>query len=155
MKDSKSDENKQQIIRLTSVDLDGKVGNELTKLVYGEYIDMLPSIYGLLCFVYENHFYLYNPDMQEFVSLLEGSSSPCDDHGAGFGYVISTKEYKVVHMFTRSESSIGLDIGCEILTLSNGDAACSCSWKVIDQCCPYPITDCALLINNHYYKNNI
>ena len=47
---------------------------------------------------------------------------------------MSTKEYKVVHMFTQSESSYSYNIGCEILTLSNGDEASSRPRKVIDQC---------------------
>ena len=40
MNDSKTDENEQQLIHLTSMDLDGKVGNELMTSIYGEYIDM-------------------------------------------------------------------------------------------------------------------
>ena len=151
MNDSKNDDNEQQLIHLTSMDLDGKVGNELMTSIYGECIDMLPSGHGLICLFYENHFYLYNPATQEFVSLVEGSLSPCNDHGAGFGYVMSTKEYKAVHMFTQSESSTGFNIGCEILTLSNGDEASSRPWRVIDQCCPYGVTGCALLVNNVFY----
>ena len=65
--------------------------------------------------------------------------------------VMSTKEYKAAHMFTQSESSSSYNIGCEILTLSNGDEASSCPWKVIDQCCPYPVTNYALLVNNVFY----
>ena len=70
------------------MDLERKVVKELTKHIDGEYIDKLPYGYGLICFVYENYFYLNNHGTKEFVSLVEGLSSPCNDHGAGFGYVM-------------------------------------------------------------------
>ena len=62
--------------------------------------------------------------------------------------VMSTKGYKAEHMFSQSESSSSYNIGCEILTLSNGDGASSRPHKVIDQCCIYPVTNYALLVNN-------
>lgn len=38
---------------------------------------------GLIRFVYENHFYSYNPTTQELIckNLVKGSSSPCDHDG--------------------------------------------------------------------------
>ena len=36
--------------------------------------------------------------------------------------------------------------------MSNGDEASSLPWKIIDQCCPYPVTNCALLVNNVFYQ---
>ena len=62
------------------MDLERKVGKELTKHIDREYIDKFPSSYGVICFVSENYFYLYNPATKEFVSLVEGLSSPYNDH---------------------------------------------------------------------------
>ena len=73
------------------MDLERKVGKELNKLIDGEYIDKFPSGYGLICFVYENCFPLYNPATKEFVNLVEGSSSPCNDHGAGCGCYVNKR----------------------------------------------------------------
>ena len=73
------------------MDLERKVGKELTKHIDGDYIDKMPSGYGLIYFVYENYFYLYNPTTKEFVSLVEGSSSPCNDHGACCGCYVNKR----------------------------------------------------------------
>lgn len=145
-----------QLVRITAMDLQGMTQYVFRMPVRGNF-EMLPSNHGLVCFNNHGDFYIYNPSAQKFCNIPQASPSTCQEMNSSFGYLPSTKEYKLVHMYDRSFSLFSYDIGCEIYTLSatttspevvTSQQPC---WKQIKQACPYLVEGMGVLVNNAFY----
>lgn len=113
---------------------------------------LLPSKSDLVCFAAENSFYVCNPSTQEFVKLPDPSCCTSRELNAGFGYISSTNEYVLIHLFDRSLDLSGdSDFACEIIRLNDGASAANCSWKVVDSYCPYVLRGWGVLVDNVFY----
>lgn len=116
-------------------------------LCFHDLITVLPSNGGgLLCFYGEikfgdKQFHLYNPKTSGMVRLPHPSSTKTSKGVSSaqvdFWYEPSTDEYKLMHLFYQSPSGSNCDLGCEILSVSNGRAH-FCSWRILKQKCPFP-----------------
>lgn len=142
-------------IRFTAMDLKGVTEYMFRIPVKGNF-KMLPSNHGLVCFKNDGNFYVYNPSTQAFLALPDASASTCDEMVSTFGYLPSTKEYKLAHMYDRSLCLYSYDIGCEIYTLSAGTTlgeitAVQPSWKQIKEKCPFAVERKGVLVNNVFY----
>ncbi|KAH7527811.1 hypothetical protein FEM48_Zijuj05G0006100 [Ziziphus jujuba var. spinosa] len=142
-------------ICFTAMDLKGVIEYMFSIPVDGKF-DMLPSNHGLVCFNNNGNFHVYNPSTQAFLALPAASASTCDETVSTFGYLPSTKEYKLAHMYDRSMSLYINDIGCEIYTLSAGTTpgeitAVQPFWKQIKEKCPFAVDGKGVLANNVFY----
>lgn len=147
---------RKQLLRITAMDLRGMTQYVFRMPVKGNF-EMLPTNHGLVCFNNNDDFYIYNPSTQEFATTPAASPSTCEGMNSSFGYLPSTKEYKLVHMYDRSLSIFSYDIGCEIYTLSVGTPSPGVvtsqqpCWKQVKQTCPHVVEGRGVLVNNTFY----
>ncbi|KAF8407818.1 hypothetical protein HHK36_006954 [Tetracentron sinense] len=89
-------------LHLSCMDMEGKVIHRFENRVE-LYIEMLPSSFELVCFKGGYSIYVCNPTTMKFITLPE---SPHPNSGfqksVGFGYIPTTKEYKVVQISSRN-----------------------------------------------------
>ncbi|OIT07147.1 hypothetical protein A4A49_26203 [Nicotiana attenuata] len=115
---------------------------------------------GLVCISLPDCIYLCNPLMQQLCKLPK--CSPCVLSGwtnVGFGFLHSTKEFKVVHFFYTSLGNhpfpfyTHLQVRCEVFTFSliNGVGGISNIWKEIVEMPPCYPSGPGLLVNECYY----
>ncbi|CAK9170669.1 unnamed protein product [Ilex paraguariensis] len=138
-------------IDICSMDFDG-IHNFDFSFIANDDIDLLPSKWDLICFAGENGFYVCNPSTQEIVELPEATCCTSGDVNAGMGYIVEKNEYVLIHLFDRSlDMNVDCDVGCEILTLTDGCCVKDCSWKVVGASCPYVVRGWGVLVENVFY----
>lgn len=117
-------------IEFTSIDMHGDIIDKFEKQIDGPvhtFISCGPLT--LLCCMYS--LYVCNPSIHKIVRVPFPSSSRL--YNTGFGFLPSSNEYKVVHMFRGSEVENG-KVGCEVFSFPTGGGVSSSSWRRIRDC---------------------
>lgn len=135
-------------VECTSIDMHGEVIDKFKKQVDGpvhKFISCGPLT--LLCCM--NSLYVCNPSIHEIVGVPFPSSSRL--YNSGFGFLPSSNEYKIVHMFPGPTVEKG-KMGCEVFSFQTGGGVSSSSWRRIKD---YPssawIDEYLLCINGTIY----
>lgn len=135
-------------VHLSSIDDQGQVMNNFTKEIKVDAetrcVTLLHCQNGdLVCIASGLRIYICNPSTQEFCELPEPSPFFAHTTYIGFGYLPSTKEYKVVRLFHKPPNG-DVDLNCEVLTISST----SCSpWRLLEDTCPFSTIDKPAFVN--------
>ncbi|KAJ0095554.1 hypothetical protein Patl1_16421 [Pistacia atlantica] len=92
------EDNRRQVARFFTTNMEGVMQFRARGLVVG-YMYMIPSGHGLVCLVNRGIFSAFNPSMKKIARLPKAQPSTCGGVDAGFGFIQSTKEYKLVHLY--------------------------------------------------------
>ncbi|KAB1212106.1 F-box protein CPR30 [Morella rubra] len=112
---------------------------------------LLPSSRGdVVFFAGEKVFYACNPSTREFTKLPPPSDCTSGEINAGLGFNRDTKEYVLIHLFDNSLNHNYEIIRCETLRFSDGEAG-ACSWKGVDDICPFPVRGWGVYVDNGFY----
>ncbi|KAJ0038966.1 hypothetical protein Pint_23249 [Pistacia integerrima] len=145
------EDNQRQVARFFTTNMEGVMQFRARGFV-GGYIYMIPSGHGLVCLVNRGIFYAFNPSMKKVARLPTAQPSTCGRFNAGFGYIQSTNEYKLVHLYNiKSEEELEYTIKCEIMTLSDGGVVSSNSWKQLETECPAMVSGWGVLVDKKFY----
>ncbi|XP_031272068.1 F-box protein CPR1-like [Pistacia vera] len=145
------EDNRRQVARFFTTNMEGVMQFRARGLVVG-YMYMIPSGHGLVCLVNRGIFCAFNPSMKKIARLPRAQPSTCGGVDAGFGYIQSTNEYKLVHLYNiKNEEPLEYTIKCEIMTLSDGGVVSSNSWKQLENECPVMVSGWGVLVDKKFY----
>ncbi|XP_044490036.1 putative F-box protein At1g47790 [Mangifera indica] len=145
------EDNQKQVFCFFARNMEAIIQYRFSGLIDG-YIYMIPSGHGLVCLVNRGIFFAFNPSMKKFARLPKAQASTCGGVEAGFGYIKSTNEYKLVHLYNiQDEEELDYTIKCEIMTLSEGSAVSSNSWKQLEIECPVMVSGWGVLVDMKFY----
>ncbi|KAJ4710509.1 F-box protein [Melia azedarach] len=151
--DEDEDENRRpQLVQLSAMNMEGELSYIARGFMIG-YIHMIPSGHGLVCLINQGVFYIFHPSIKRSIRLPEVQSSAFQGVHAGFGYIQSRNEYKLVHLFDADQTHLCYKIKCEIITLTdggNGRIAFD-SWRQIEDECPFIVSGRGVFAYNRFY----
>ncbi|KAK9191383.1 hypothetical protein WN943_019995 [Citrus x changshan-huyou] len=144
------DDTRPQFVHFLATSLEKEVHFGLGGFICG-YVYMIPSGHDLICLINRGHFHIFSPSFIKGIRLPQAKLSNCLEMDAGFGYIPSQNEYKLVHMFDVNPNPFAYSIKCEILTLTDGGTIGADAWKEIKQECPFKVSGWGVLANNKFY----